>query len=140
MKPTRIQRRRTPGWRMPPGAVYVGRPTRWGNPYRVGDLIRTPGPWGSPPVPSHGLTPGIYPERDWATGQTTTYEVRPVRDHNEAVGLFEAYVTYYDDEWPPEAIIDELAGRDLACWCPLDRPCHADILLAIANQANQEAH
>lgn len=28
----------------------------------------------------------------------------------------------------------ELAGRDLACWCPLDEPCHADILLRVANQ------
>src|SRR5690606_1210681 len=33
--PTRIQRRRTRGWRMPSGAVYVGRGSRWGNPYRV---------------------------------------------------------------------------------------------------------
>jgi hypothetical protein len=29
----RIQRRRTRGWRMPEGAIYVGRPTRWGNPF-----------------------------------------------------------------------------------------------------------
>lgn len=28
--PKRIQRKRTKGWRMPPGAVYVGRPTKWG--------------------------------------------------------------------------------------------------------------
>lgn len=34
----------------------------------------------------------------------------------------------------------ELAGHDLACWCPLEDehghrvPCHADILLEIANQ------
>jgi len=28
----------------------------------------------------------------------------------------------------------ELRGRDLACYCPLDRPCHADVLLAIANE------
>jgi hypothetical protein len=27
----------------------------------------------------------------------------------------------------------ELAGKDLACWCPLDEPCHADVLLLIAN-------
>ncbi len=27
----------------------------------------------------------------------------------------------------------ELAGRDLACWCPLDGPCHADVLLEVAN-------
>lgn len=31
--PQRIQRSRAKGWRMPPGAVYVGRPTRWGNPH-----------------------------------------------------------------------------------------------------------
>ena len=26
-----------------------------------------------------------------------------------------------------------LRGRDLACWCPLDQPCHADVLLELAN-------
>jgi hypothetical protein len=28
----------------------------------------------------------------------------------------------------------ELRGKNLACWCPLDGPCHADVWLAIANQ------
>ncbi len=28
----------------------------------------------------------------------------------------------------------ELRGKDLACWCPLDRPCHADVLLELANE------
>jgi hypothetical protein len=27
----------------------------------------------------------------------------------------------------------DLAGKDLACWCPLDQPCHADSLLEVAN-------
>ena len=31
--PRRIQRKRSAGWRMPEGAVYVGRPTKWGNPF-----------------------------------------------------------------------------------------------------------
>lgn len=35
MTPRRIQRKREKGWRSPPGAVYVGRRTKWGNPYRV---------------------------------------------------------------------------------------------------------
>ena len=35
--PKRIQRRRTKGWRMPAGAVYVGRPTKWGNPFAIGE-------------------------------------------------------------------------------------------------------
>jgi hypothetical protein len=33
----RIQRKRTKGWRMPEGAVYVGRPSRWGNPFTGND-------------------------------------------------------------------------------------------------------
>lgn len=41
------------------------------------------------------------------------------------------------DDWAPypsdDEIRAELAGRDLACWCPLDQPCHADVLLEIAN-------
>ena len=28
----------------------------------------------------------------------------------------------------------ELGGRDLACYCPLDEPCHADVLLEAANR------
>ncbi len=31
--------------------------------------------------------------------------------------------------------LHELTGRNLACWCPLDAPCHADVLLALANRA-----
>lgn len=34
----RIQRKRTRGWRMPSGTKYVGRPTKWGNPYPPGSL------------------------------------------------------------------------------------------------------
>jgi hypothetical protein len=36
----RIQMRRTKGWRKPAGVVYVGRPSRWGNPYSVQELGR----------------------------------------------------------------------------------------------------
>lgn len=46
--PRRVQRTRTRGGGMPEGAVYVGRPTRWGNPYRVGDP--------DPMAPGHTLT------------------------------------------------------------------------------------
>ena len=30
--------------------------------------------------------------------------------------------------------IIDLGGSDLACWCPLDQPCHADVLLELANR------
>jgi hypothetical protein len=28
----------------------------------------------------------------------------------------------------------ELGGRTLACWCALDQPCHAEVLLRLANE------
>jgi hypothetical protein len=36
-----------------------------------------------------------------------------------------------------EDVVAELAGHDLACWCPLDQLCHADVLLEIANSPTQ---
>jgi hypothetical protein len=30
--------------------------------------------------------------------------------------------------------LPELRGKNLACWCPLDKPCHADVLLELANK------
>jgi hypothetical protein len=32
-----------------------------------------------------------------------------------------------------EDVRRDLAGRDLACWCPPDRPCHGDVLVEVAN-------
>ncbi|WP_372897591.1 DUF4326 domain-containing protein, partial [Stieleria sp.] len=40
MTPTRHQRRRTKGYRMPPGVVYVGRPGKWGNPFNDAHTFR----------------------------------------------------------------------------------------------------
>jgi hypothetical protein len=37
--PKRIQLRRTAGWRMPEGAVSVARPTKWGNPFKIGAIV-----------------------------------------------------------------------------------------------------
>jgi hypothetical protein len=33
-----------------------------------------------------------------------------------------------------EHVRSELRGRDLACYCPLDEPCHADVLIEVANE------
>lgn len=78
----------------PPEAVYVGRPTKWGNPFRV--------------------KRGIDPEMDHETA------VRAYREWLFAQPLLVA------------AVLKELAGKDLVCWCaPL--PCHADVLLRLAN-------
>ena len=49
----------------------------------------------------------------------------------EAVRLFAMDLS---EGWTPYPPLSELRGRDLVCWCPLDQPCHADVLLEVANQ------
>lgn len=99
---------------MPRGAVYVGRPTKWGNPFLIDEkaavsnreiavasfraLVRHAGAWS--PIPTKKWPRGKIP-MNW----TTIGDVRR-----------------------------ELRGKDLACWCPLDQPCHADVLLQLANK------
>ena len=62
----------------------------------------------------------------------TVYVGRPTRWGNKFL-TYEEYdilVPELEKEW----IRESLKGKNLACWCPLDQPCHADILLEIANE------
>ena len=112
MSPQRIQRKRTKGWRMPEGAVYVGRGTKWGNPYRVG----APSAYWSGPGLSSPMRPNPV----------------PLMDAEHVVGLYRNMVETNNAAFE-RGEVAELAGKDLACWCPLDQPCHADVLLELAN-------
>lgn len=56
---------------------------------------------------------------------------RNLRPRSEAVREYRDYLATRPDL--VAAARRELAGRDLACWCPLDEPCHADVLLDVAN-------
>lgn len=107
-EPRRIQRKRSRGWRMPEGAVYVGRPTRWGNPWT--------------------------PEKYWRAGYSGSLNVAL----RHCVDAYRAWLLglehWAHGELKPVPNIAELRGKDLACWCPLNAPCHADILLEIANR------
>lgn len=111
----RIQRMRTKGWRMPANAIYVGRPTIFGNPW---DWRECPPDIG-PPEWARGAAVDAY--RDWLAGRE---EPPPGwlwrRDHVLAA-------------------LSSLRGKDLCCWCPLDHPCHADVLLARANARTSAA-
>lgn len=113
--PKRIQQRRTAGWRKPDGAVAVGRGTKWGNPVRI--------------VPVHRSGPFDL-ERDGVgfIGQATDIEAARASAAHRYRNLVQQGLA------PSVAEIRvELAGRDLMCWCPLDQPCHADVLLELAN-------
>jgi hypothetical protein len=144
VSPQRIQRKRTKGWRMPEGAVYVGRGTKWGNPFVVGKTqIRVPGvdaeweyegrlhkPTGERAFFCTGTDDVGMPVGFWHDVQLATreqcvemYRLRMLRLDMHNVGRGEPFTV----------VRDELAGKDLACWCPLDQPCHADVLLEMAN-------
>lgn len=128
--PQRIELKRVKGWRLPEGAVAVSRPTRWGNPFWPGQRVISPGAYGSVASPYHGCRPaGCY-----GTGPRA-YEITRVQDTAEAVTLFASYVRADPSGWPPDDIRYSLGGRDLACWCP-PGPCHADVLLELANSSD----
>lgn len=122
--PRRIQRKRTSGWQMPAEARYVGRPSKWGNPFRA---VNT----------GHG-------QCQLVDDRGTVYDTVPAERANQALrDLYELHTgTFGSYEIEGDALDElrrELGGRDLACWCPLeDRDgnpvaCHADVLLQLAN-------
>ena len=116
-RPKRIQRSRKKGWAMPEGAVYVGRPSKWGNPFHA-----------------HGDGSAMAPElavqlfRDMLKDGAFFPSDHPrFRTHNGVRQMQMLELTTVED------IKRDLRGKDLACWCPLDQLCHADVLLEIAN-------
>jgi hypothetical protein len=113
---------------MPAGAVYVGRPTMWGNPFEGGI----------------GAASAFY---YWLTGRGMIYIPTFCSECGcngviTGAGLAVQLTQNMYDEWSQMhdaklAIlghINKLRGADLACWCDLDQPCHADALLELANQ------
>jgi len=101
--PKRVQLSRVKGWRMPNNTVKVDRSTRWGNPYKT-----------------------------HSDGYPMTPEV--------AVGCFSALLRGDSAGWvmrdtltTPHDVKTLLRGKNLACWCALDQPCHADVLMRLAN-------
>jgi len=72
---------------MPPNTVYVGRPSKWGNPFPVTSVTH--------------LDDSLLFFRQWLEDKIAQNP----------------------------KFLDPLRGKDLACWCPLGKPCHADILL-----------
>lgn len=116
LMPIRVQRKRIANWRMPDNTIYVGRPTRWGNPYGV-QKVRSIDGWKWVVSNPDGECRGRYTSRNNA--------------QHRAVQLYQWMI---EDELKinPAALV-ELRGKDLACWCRSDQPCHCDVLLELAN-------
>jgi hypothetical protein len=136
MSPQRVQRQRTKGWRMPlcscgcgKPAIYVGRPTKWGNPFRVYRCTCC-GFWDV--IDDNNMTYHVDHAVARKHPELADYERDKREATRHAVELF-----LNDFDWCAKItaaeVRRELAGHDLACWCALDRPCHADVLLELAN-------
>lgn len=127
----RIQLCRQRGWRKPPGAIVVARPTKWGNPIRI-----TPERVNQPcrmMYRVHGSPMDHHGGPAYAVLETARYFAAKFFEWDLLNGR-------YGDAYPSvEQVRAELAGRDLACWCPLSTrrgnypSCHADVLLDIAS-------
>lgn len=117
MTPVRIQRKRTKGWKMPPNTLYVGRGSKWGNPYyvkRLGEKFHIMKQVGdNAPIAI-----------SWYTTRMTAI--------TSAIMFYRDYIEY--KLLRNELDITELRGKHLACWCPLNQPCNADVLLELANK------
>lgn len=103
--PLRVQRSRQVKNACPPGTIYVGRPSKWGNPLAV----------------------------NLAVGWTLEKVLEFYRAY------IEKQIRSYNPNCAPQyrgLNIEELRGHHLACWCSLDKPCHADILCELANAEN----
>jgi hypothetical protein len=87
--------------------------------------------------------------KGWKMPENTVSVTRPGKWGNpfkveiSAEGTLSAYKAWLNGEYKPvdapspptkESIIYHLKGKNLACFCPLDQPCHADILLELANK------
>jgi hypothetical protein len=99
---------------MPEDAVYVGRPTRWGNPWRV---VRERRSWLDEAAHRHPHS--VYdPARQSYLGSFAC-------EDRARYWAAQGFRRDFDGDLAP------LRDKRLACWCPLDQPCHADVLIEL---------
>jgi hypothetical protein len=132
--PIRVQRKRTKGWRMPPNTVSVTRPGRWGNPWKLGDNMNDHATKQFRKCETVADCVQAYRQNvDWDPPTFDKPWLIQGGTHDEPTTL-EVSGGYSDEiHVMRRSIRKYLRGKNLACFCPLDQPCHADVLLEIAN-------
>lgn len=114
MTPTRIKLSRKKGFNLQAHsqsrngleAVNVARPSKWGNPFKVGQ------------------------DGDAKECVKKFHDLYNPYRHGGAIDDYFISIANIED------ITRDLHGKNLACWCDLDAPCHADILMLLANFPN----
>lgn len=128
--PVRVQLSRKKGWRMPPNTVKVDRSTKWGNPFnfRAPEHCWTALAYGEKGNPAGRHAASVKAFREWMGS--------PAGMRIEGCGLYcgdhpIGVSPTVEARTPPDPT--ELRGKNLACWCKPDQPCHADVLIELAN-------
>lgn len=117
--PKRFQRKRTKGWRMPPGGVCCTRPGSRGNPFTVAQLRDL------------GYRMSDEDARQYCVDCFRQWLVRPRWDQHWMGPESEAAREKLLAQLP------ELRGKPLGCFCGLDQPCHVDVICELANPVEQ---
>ncbi len=130
--PVRVQLSRKKGWRMPANTVSVARPGFWGNPHSVvlDELL-----WDGETVDEHGdpVLHGPWMCSLQPNGYGGFWFSTKAEAVAKAVELFRWKMVQPGFWSNAKRRLPELRGKNLACWCGLDQPCHADVLLELAN-------
>ncbi|SNB69963.1 protein of unknown function [Arboricoccus pini] len=109
-------------------AVFVGRGTCWANPFHIGQthlLAVHPSELDRKPV-AYGIEYSVEGRK----GLPLVHLWEAPLTLPSVLGLYKAHIL---ERFGQSHVSRELGGRQLACWCALDQPCHADVLLSLAN-------
>lgn len=121
MTPIRIQRKRVKGFKLPPNTICVTRGTEFGNPFKIGGWYKI----GSGKRAGEFMWIQCYDKFD--AEREGYIEADTVEKALEMYRTMLERYPFSDDK------IEKLRGKNLACFCKEGSPCHADILLEIAN-------
>ena len=111
IKPHRIQLKRERGWKIPPNTLKVDRSTKFGNPFSADQ---------------YGRERAVELHRAWLTGEMLEAAIKASYPSIIAKHLISRRLGVMQS-------LSAVRGRNLACWCPLQAPCHADLLIELAN-------
>jgi hypothetical protein len=122
-EPIRVQLSRKKGWRMPPNTVKVDRATGYGNPFPITKGTQS----------TAGVTSEVWSVGTWE-GPAMWLRDTKVEAAELSVKAFRAWIESPGQQNILDRAKRELRGKNLACWCKPGEPCHADVLLELANE------
>jgi len=113
----RVQRKRTKDYKMPENTKYVGRPTKFGNPFRL---------------TKDGYVQ-VYSTNRNIFDKWIMWSINGGFEQKDIVELYEIWIKGNLQKehpyLPTPPNLDELKGKNLCCFCPISVPCHVDVLL-----------